>query len=120
MMKVILGSPLLVVILVLLSSADSIFLKYVNEIPELLWEIDLGEIPIHILLITLVSSVLFAYFWSLHHPQKKEEPTAVPSKAKEPAKIDGVIAVTILSMLNLVYVGFTFIQISFLFADNAR
>ncbi|MRG28770.1 DUF4173 domain-containing protein [Laceyella tengchongensis] len=108
--------PLLLVVIVLLSSADSIFLKYVIEIPKQLLDIDFGEIPAHIILTTFITLILFAYFWSLLHLTKESEPTGTSEEeTRKPKKLDGVISVTILTMLNLVYVIFTAIQISFLF-----
>ncbi|MXQ52645.1 DUF4153 domain-containing protein [Shimazuella alba] len=108
--------PLIGIIIGLLSSADSIFNHWVNEIPNFLWRIDLGDWPTHLFLVCIVFFVIVMYFWALKHPLKAETVT-IEIEKKKPIHIDGIITLTILSLINIVYVLFTAIQVSYLFGE---
>jgi hypothetical protein len=111
--------PLIGIILLLLTSADSIFSHWMNEIPNVLGEIDLGDIPFRIFLILVIFFMIFTYFWSLKHPFKEAELLSLETK-KQPFRIDGIITLTILFLINLVYMLFTSIQVSYLFGAAKR
>ncbi|WP_028775928.1 DUF4153 domain-containing protein [Shimazuella kribbensis] len=121
--KVIIGVlfslPLIGIILMLLTSADSIFSHWMNEIPNVLGEIDLGDIPFQIFLISVISFAIFSYFWSLKHPFEEPELLSLKTE-KKPFHIDGIITLTILFLINVVYILFTAIQVSYLFGAAKR
>lgn len=118
-MKVLIGVvislPLLLVVLSLLAEADVVFDHYLREIPLMLFDLEFIEGSFRLILILLVSFGTFAYLWSLIAPreEKVEIPNPVP---QEKWSWDGIILVTILVIINLVYAVFTYIQISYLFS----
>jgi hypothetical protein len=111
---ILISLPLVGIILGLLTSADSIFSYWVNEIPNWFGKIDLGDLPNQLFLILFVFFVLFTYLWSLLHPYQREE-VPLENTVRNPVRIDGIISLTILLVINLVYVLFTVIQVSYLF-----
>ncbi len=118
-MKILVGLgislPILLVVLSLLSEADSVFGHFLSEIPRMLFDLDAMEGAFRIILIMLVSLGTFAYLWSLIAPREEsvEIPNPVP---QEKMSWDGIILVTILTIINLVYMVFTMVQISYLFS----
>jgi hypothetical protein len=108
--------PLVGIILGLLTSADSIFNYWVNEIPNWFGKIDLGDLPYHLFLILFVFFVLFTYLWSLLRPYQKEEDPLEKIEWNS-VRIDGIISLNILFVIDLVYVLFTVIQVSYLFGQ---
>jgi hypothetical protein len=119
-MKILLGLlisfPLLALVIGLLSSADSIFNDWMSRIPELLGDWSPYDWPAHLFLILLFFFVIFGYFWSLHVPKTHSAAEkAKNEKANSKTFVDGIVAVTVLLMINLVYAVFVAIQISYLF-----
>ncbi|WP_134684835.1 DUF4153 domain-containing protein [Brevibacillus migulae] len=108
--------PLLLVVLSLLSEADSVFGYFLSEIPRMLFDLEIMEVSFRGILIGVVSIGTFAYLWSLLAPREEsvEIPNPVPQEEKQ--RWDGIILVTILVVINLVYAAFTIIQISYLFS----
>ncbi|MFD2370354.1 DUF4153 domain-containing protein [Brevibacillus sp. GCM10020057] len=108
--------PILLVVLTLLSQADGVFGHFLAEIPRMLFDWDTAELLFRLLLIGLLALVTFGYLYTLLSPR---EQAAVPPVQDQPQekKIawDGVILVTILTIINIVYAAFTVIQISYLF-----
>ncbi|MCH5585427.1 DUF4173 domain-containing protein [Shimazuella sp. AN120528] len=111
--------PLIGVIVVLLTSADSIFNHWINEIPNFFWKMDFGDIPFQIFLILIVFFIIFTFFWSLKHPFEDIELPSVEFERK-PFRIDGIITLTILFLINIIYILFTAIQVSYLFGAAKR
>ncbi len=107
--------PIVAVILGILTSADSIFNYWVSQIPDWFGDIDFGTIPGQLALILVVFFLLFIYLWSLLHPNQKEENVFITEEEKDPMRIDGIISLTILLIIDLVYLLFTAIQVSYLF-----
>lgn len=118
-MKILIGVgislPLLLVVLSLLSEADSVFGYFLSEIPRMLFDLEAMEGTFRIILILLVSLGTFAYLWSLIAPREESVEIKNPVPQKKIAW-DGIILVTILTIINLVYAVFTIIQISYLFS----
>jgi hypothetical protein len=122
--KVIIGIlfslPLIGVIISLLTSADSIFSYWVNKIPNFLGQLDLGDIPFQISLVLVVFFAIFTYLWSLKYPFDEIALPATVEQEKKPFRIDGIITLTILFLVNVVYMLFTSIQVSYLFGAAKR
>lgn len=110
--------PILLVVLSLLSQADGVFGFFLSEIPRVLLSWTSFETLWRLFLIALVAMGLFAYFHALM--EEREEHVEIPDPTREEHKIvwDGVIMVTVLTMINIVYIAFTVIQISYLFTGN--
>lgn len=107
--------PILLVVLTLLSQADSVFGHFLSEIPSLLFDWDSAEAMLRAALIGFVAIVTFAYLYSLfgHLEEVVDYPVAAE---REKTDWDGIILATILTIINVVYAAFTFIQISYLFS----
>jgi hypothetical protein len=114
MIGIIFSLPLIGIIIVLLTSADLIFSHWINEIPSFFWKIDFGDIPFQIFLILFVSFVIFTFLWSLKYPLEVIKLPSLETEKKS-FQIDGIITLTILLLVNLVYLLFTAIQVSYLF-----
>jgi len=115
---ILLALPLLFIVTLLLSSADSIFREWIHEIIRWVGDVDLGEWPLHFLIITFFFFLFFCYFWSLHEPSKEEEEEQAQTVEKAKLfRMDGLIAITILLLFNVVYAIFVFIQVSYLFGN---
>lgn len=114
--------PLLALILSLLASADEVFGHLFGQIPDLLAKIPWNTFVGRIVLAGIVAVVLFSYLWSLMRP-KPENGSRIPrfgaSQRQSQSRIDPVIAITLLSLIDAVYVLFTLIQFSYLFGGPA-
>ncbi|WP_312110401.1 DUF4153 domain-containing protein [Brevibacillus reuszeri] len=110
--------PILLVVLGLLSHADSVFSYFLTEIPNMLFDWDTAELLFRLFLIGLFALVFFGYLYTLFGP--REATVALPVKEGEKNKIvwDGIILVTLLTIINVVYAAFVFIQISYLFSGQ--
>lgn len=108
--------PILFVVLSLLSQADGVFGHFLAEIPRMLFDWSSAEAIFRLFLIGLVALVTFGYLYAIVGPRQQDVAVPVPVQADE-KKIawDGIILVTILTIINVVYVAFTIIQISYLF-----
>jgi len=119
-MKVLIGLgislPLLLIVLSLLSEADSVFGHFLSEIPRMLFDLEVMEVSFRGFLIAFVSVGTFAYLWSLQAPREESVEIPNPVPQEEKLRWDGIILVTILVVINLVYMAFTIIQISYLFS----
>ena len=122
MMKVLAGIgislPILLVVLGLLSHADQVFSYFLTEIPSMLFDWDSAEALFRLFLIGVLSFLFFGYLYTLIGP--REATVALPVKEAEEKKIvwDGIILVTLLTIINVVYAVFVFIQISYLFSGQ--
>lgn len=111
--------PLLVVVLSLLSNADSVFGHFLGEIPRRLIDIHSLEAIFRMFLIGIVTILVFAYMYSVFG--KREETVVLPVPEDDKKIVwDGIILVTILAIINIVYTAFTYIQISYLFSGVKR
>lgn len=109
---ILLSLPLVSIVVALLSSADDIFRNWVEVIPALIEAFSIGDFIAQLIILIIVGSVVFSYLWSLYY-EKKDRNTAV----EEPLKrfFDPVILITVLVMLNVIYVIFTSLQFAYLF-----
>lgn len=106
---------ILIIIVPLLASADMVFNYYISNIPNILDYITVSDdiIP-RIIWILIVFSYVFGFAWSLKFHSHKN--TAV-SKQRQ-GMVDPVIIITVLVVINLVYLFFTIIQFSYLYGSN--
>lgn len=107
--------PLLLVIIMLLSSADMVFSYYFKNITEIFNNIDLGEFPAHAIVVLLIAFYLFGYVWSF---RSKSE---VEAKALNIGTLnwEAITIITVLVVLNTVYLIFTIIQFSYLYGGGS-
>lgn len=106
--------PLVLVIAFLLSSADQVFGNYFDNILNINWGLGFisEELLARLFVILLVTFCFFSYFWSLINAESKID---VKEAHSDTRSLDGIIAITILSVLNLLYLIFVSIQFAYLF-----
>ncbi|CAG7651073.1 hypothetical protein PAESOLCIP111_06240 [Paenibacillus solanacearum] len=133
LLKVLLGLalsvPLLIVVITLLSSADSMFDRTMSRLPQLFEEAELGETIFRLLWIVAIACGLFGFVWGLLYPKRMQlqpkqeegavqwEPPALPAAAPLP-RMDATVAMTMLFMLNGVYLLFAVVQFSYFFGGG--
>ncbi|MCM3267556.1 DUF4153 domain-containing protein [Paenibacillus elgii] len=147
LMKVLIGLvvsiPLLLAVVALLASADSMFDRALARLPELTSGLELGQTLFRALWIACIATGLFAYVRGLLHPKRwppraAEEdfdtgseppetnqatiPATTPAAAVAPSavpRLDATVAATVLVVLNAVYLLFAFVQFSYFFGGGA-
>ncbi len=115
--KVLLGCaisiPFLLIILNLLTSADAQFERLLMGIPDLVHFNP--EYLIRFILILIITYCIFGYMQSLLHKfvPEQEQKASVPS-----ITLDGIITLTVLILLNLVYILFVAVQFKYFFSGT--
>lgn len=99
------GLPLTCVILLLLISADDVFASMLEQVLQLDW---FGQC----ILIFLVFLIAFCGFYGLAYGGMKVSLRQIPKQEK---KGEPVVAITISSMVAVIYLMFCFVQIRYLF-----
>ena len=124
MRRVILGLafslPFVVVILVLLSSADAIFGDGLEAILSELNEIDIPQTLLRLGIITCVSAYVFGYISNMRlRRQSGHSPTQPPRESRDTqAGWHPVTVSTVLIVLNVIYVVFVVVQVAYLFSGD--
>lgn len=104
--------PLLFVILVLLTSADMVFKNYVMNFSNIFKDISLGKIISNLLVVIIAFTLIFSYIWSFKYS------CDVSKDNKEHANWEPVTILTILFMINIVYLLFSIVQFSYLYGGG--
>lgn len=110
--------PILLVVLGLLSQADRVFNHFLSEIPNWLFDLDAIEALFRLGVIGVVTLVLFGYMYALFGQREARVELPLPNDEGKRIAWDGIILVTILIIINVVYAAFVFIQISYLFSGT--
>lgn len=108
--------PLVFIVILLLSSADKVFESFMGKIPDLFININIGEVIVRLAFILIVTICSFSYIWSLR-PTDKNLSEIIDKKTTSKRLLDPVILVTILGVVNIIYVFFTLIQFTYLFSS---
>lgn len=106
----IISIPLLIVILPLLSSADSVFGYYTSSFYTNLAKINIGNTVWNIIRIAIIALYLFGFFWSFRYSFTRDT-----KSCKVNGKLEPITVLTVLVTINLVYLLFTVIQFSYLY-----
>lgn len=111
----IISAPLLVVVIALLAEADTVFQNVIADIFKLLESI--GSIPFaeHVGVIGIIAVLLFGYLAVVL--KAEVEGVSVPVE-KSTGGSDATIVVTVLVMVNAVYILFCAIQFTYLFGGE--
>ncbi|RDW16249.1 DUF4153 domain-containing protein [Oceanobacillus chungangensis] len=112
------GIPLLLVVIVLLMSADAVFEQLVLQLPNFVFQLSFQEWIFRFILVILITLLFFGVFQVLHI-KTKPKPTnnfLLPEGRKK-IRWDAVTAITVLVMLNAVYLLFATIQLPYFFSD---
>ncbi len=107
--------PILLIVLPLLSAADMVFNHYIINISKI-WElVDLRPAASQSLIILFVFACLYGYIWSFH----TKPPTSEIEKSTKQGFLDPVTVLTVLVVINLVYLLFSIIQFSYLYGGQS-
>lgn len=109
------SAPLLIIIVVLLSSADQIFANFVSKIPNLFDNLSLGEFIAQSIIIAMITLFSFGYIYGLIYKERNKVNSTAKTVAVQYKFFDPVVMITILCTINLIYIVFTLIQFSYLF-----
>lgn len=108
----VLSLPVLVLAVLLLASADPVFGHLVGQI---MGNINFAIIFPHVRLISAIIVLVFGYLWGLNREKAALGPTS-----GTPAKLDEMMIIPGLFLLNAIYVIFVCIQFSYLFGSIAN
>ncbi|MFC4024660.1 DUF4153 domain-containing protein [Oceanobacillus longus] len=114
----VIGIPLLLMITGLLMSADAVFQDIVLRVPEFVLQFNFLEGTLRVAAVILFTLLFFSIFQVLQ--VTKPAVNSIIDREKKKIRWDSVIAVTILSMLNAVYVLFAAIQFTYFFSDGLQ
>ena len=118
---VLISVPILLIIIPLLASADYVFNNYFENILERLDKIFIEQSIKDTLNYILLFVFIFAFSFGFKYLffRNKDE-NRITNKEIEQTKIsfDGTIFLTILVLVNIVYMVFCFVQIKYLFSQN--
>lgn len=106
--------PLLLILIILLSSADMVFGYYLSNFTEIFNNINLEDFVPHTIIILVVAFYLFGYVWSFKSEQK-----AIEKELETPTvSLAAVTVITVLIALNILFLIFTIIQFSYLYGGG--
>jgi hypothetical protein len=116
MIGLILSVPVLAIVLTLLMSADSKVKRLVEGFPD--WSHLLSAETIFRILFIIFTTIVF--FGILQVLRVKQIIIIEKDTKKVPFQIDGIIVLTFLVVLNLVYLLFTFVQFKYFFGGTLQ
>jgi hypothetical protein len=106
--------PLLVIIIMLLSSADMVFGYYLSNFTEIFKDINMEMFVPHTIIILVIAFYLFGYVWGF----KTEEKAVASASVASAVTWAPVTIITVLVALNILYLVFTMIQFSYLYGGG--
>jgi len=110
----IISIPLLVVILILLTSADMVFKNYVTNLSMGIADINIGSITSHLLVVIIAFFIIFSYIWSFKYNYDEEEDN------KKIMQWEPITVLTIIFVINIVYLLFSIVQFSYLYGGGSN
>lgn len=113
--------PLLLVLLALLSSADMVFGRLVDKLPNIFDEINLGEFIGKSIVALVIFFISFSYLWSLRHGDKPAESANKSTNSSSFSlknSWDNITVITITAAVDIVYIVFVVIQFAYLFGGS--
>lgn len=108
--------PLLLIIVPLLTSADMVFNNYLENIFESLKKIN-GDNLLQLLLILIISVLSFSYLWSFLKHKNLVLPESQEIKTESILNVDSTISITVLCLINVVYLLFILVQFAYMFGS---
>jgi hypothetical protein len=110
--------PLLLVIILLLASADLVFSHYFEQIINWFKNLNLGDFIAQVLLFFIITLLSFSYLWSFLKSKKTIQDESSVIRLESKTMLDPVITITVLSLVNFVYLIFILIQFAFMFTSK--
>lgn len=111
----IISTPLLIIILFLLTSADMMFKYYLENIGDNLIQFNLESLIGHSIVILIVTLYTFGFLWSLKY---NENEYYIQKKYKVSIKLEPVTIITIILVICVAYLIFSIIQFSYLYGGS--
>ena len=129
LMGLAIATPVLIVVISLLSSADGVFDQILSRIPGMLNNLSIGEGIFRFMWVCIVCILLFGYLWGFidskkfdwgHEVEIDHRTGQAIERSSDPFKLvlDPIVAVTVLVAINIVYVLFVVVQFSYLFGAS--
>ncbi|RDW19046.1 hypothetical protein CWR48_08325 [Oceanobacillus arenosus] len=113
------GIPLLLIVIALLMSADAVFEELVLHLPNFIFQLSFQEWIFRIILVIIITLLFFGIFQVLHVRSKSKQTNDFqPQEERKRVRWDAVTAITVLVMLNAVYILFAAIQLPYFFSDG--
>lgn len=109
---ILISIPLLIIILVLLTSSDMVFKSYITNFSSIFENISIGESISRFLVIIIVFTIIFSYIWSFKYSCDQYD------NKKMGMKWEPVTMLTIIFMINVVYLLFSIVQFSYLYGGG--
>lgn len=109
----IISLPLLVVIVLLLTSADMMFKYYIENIGNGFEDINIGELIPRFIIITIVTLYMFGFIWSFKYNDVENNYIKGITPTWEPVTI-----ITIIFVINIAYLLFSIVQFSYLYGGG--
>lgn len=116
LLGLIISAPLLLFITGLLMSADAVFEKVMLRLPGIFLQLNVIEIAFRFLFILIVAFMFFGIFQVLQKETKKT--FSDNPKIKRESGIDSITAITILALMNGIYLLFVVIQFKYFFSNG--
>lgn len=110
----IISIPLLIVILMLLTCADMVFKNYIINISNIFKYIKIWKIISHLLVVIFIFFIMFSYIWSFKYNCFEGE------DIKKNVQWEPVTVLTIIFMINIVYLLFSIVQFSYLYGGASN
>ena len=114
MLGILISLPLLVILILLLSSADMVFGYYFANLTKLFNNINIEDFLPHTIIILFITFYLFGYVWGF----KGEEKTIEKNLNAPAVGWEAITIITVLVVLNILYMVFTIIQFSYLYGGD--
>lgn len=107
--------PLVLIVVLLLTSADQVFDELVGGIPRYLENINFFQFILRTFIVLFIGAAAFSYLWSFSQPLRGDI-AKDNGEGRALTKVwDPVIVITVLTSINVIYVVFTVIQFAYLF-----
>jgi len=116
-----LSVPLVIVLLALLSSADMVFGRLVEMLPDFFERINLGNVLGRAIVTLIIFIISFSYIWSVGHGEKCAEGAfeeLKPGTQEQKRRLDPVTVITVTVAVDILYVIFVIIQFAYLFVQS--
>jgi len=113
---IIMAFPLVIIVVALLAQADELFRNKLIELLEIFKYLNLKMVAIHLVIIIGIMYYVASYIISLMQAKEENEIRDI-KKSETKGFFDPVIAITMLTSVNAVYLLFVYVQLPYLFRN---
>lgn len=112
---ILISIPVILLLGSLLSGADNVFGYYIKNLNEAITLFRIGDSFWQLIFSIFVAVYIFGLIWSFRYKFRDESDQYFQKKTMEPIKI-----ITLLIIINMLYLVFTKVQISYLYAGDVK